>query len=74
MTVVGMLLALLNCLAVAIVLVIIGAVIAWIAAAFDWPIPWNIQRLFLLLVLLLFVVCVISALAGAPMVHFFNHA
>lgn len=72
MSAVGFLIDLLNCLAFAVILVICGAVIAWIAGQFEWPIPWNIQRLYLLLVLILLGVCIISGLMGAPMVHFFG--
>jgi hypothetical protein len=38
------------------------------------PIPWNIQRIFRLIVLLIFIICVASLLLGAPMVHFFGRA
>jgi hypothetical protein len=70
MSVIGILLGVINCVILAAVLVLIGAVIVWVAQIFEWPIPWNIQRIFLLIVLLVFIVCVISLLAGEPMVHF----
>lgn len=72
MSAVGFLLDVLNCLAFAVILVIVGAIIAWIASAFSWPIPWNIQRLYLLLVLILFIVCLLSGLFGAPMIRFWH--
>jgi hypothetical protein len=73
MSAVGFLVEILNCLAFAVVLVLAGAIVAWVAAAFEWPIPWNIQRLYLLLVLLLFIICVIAGLfTGGPMIHWFG--
>jgi len=70
MSVLGLLIGILNCVIVAAVLVLVGAIIVWVASIFEWPIPWNIQRIFLLIVLLIFIICVISMLAGEPMVHF----
>jgi hypothetical protein len=72
MSATGILIGVLNCFVLAIILVLIGAVIVWLAGIFEWPIPWNIQRLYLGLVLLLTVICIISLLVGAPMVHIFG--
>jgi hypothetical protein len=74
MSIAGILIGILNCVLLAAILVLVGAIIAWVASIFEWPIPWNIQRLFLLIVLLVFIICVVSLLLGAPMVHFFGHA
>jgi hypothetical protein len=73
MSIVGILVGLLNCVLVAAILVLIGAIIVWVASMFQWPIPWNIQRIFLLIVLLVFIICAISLMVGAPMVHFFHY-
>jgi len=70
MSIIGILLGIINCVILAAVLVLIGAIIVWVAAIFEWPIPWNIQRIFLLIVLLIFIACVISLLIGEPMVRF----
>lgn len=69
MSLAGILIGFLNCLIVAVVLVLVGAIVAWMATAFDWPIPWNIQRLYLAVVALIFLVCFISLLLGSPMFH-----
>jgi Na+-translocating ferredoxin:NAD+ oxidoreductase RnfD subunit len=74
MSVTGILIGVLNCVLVAAVLVLIGAIIVWVANIFEWPIPWNIQRIYLLIVLVVFIICVVSLLVGAPMVHFFGRA
>jgi hypothetical protein len=72
MNVLGILIGLLNCVLVVAILVIVGAVIVWVAQIFEWPIPWNIQRIYLLICLIVFIICAVSLLAGAPMVHFFG--
>jgi hypothetical protein len=73
MSATGILIGVLNCFVLAIILVLIGAIIVWLAGIFEWPIPWNIQRLYLGLVLLLTVICIVSLLVGVPMVHIFGH-
>jgi hypothetical protein len=75
MNILGILIGLLNCVLVVALLVLIGAVIVWVAQIFEWPIPWNIQRIYLLVCLIVFIICAVSLLAGMPMVHFFgvNH-
>jgi len=70
MSIVGILVGLLNCVLLAAILLLIGAIIQWIAAAFQWPIPDNVQRIFLLIVLLVFIICAISLVVGEPMIHF----
>jgi len=69
MSILGFLIDVLNCILLAAILVLIGAIIVWAAAIFEWPIPWNIQRLYLLVVLIVFIICVITGLVGAPMFH-----
>jgi hypothetical protein len=73
MSIAGILIGVLNCVLVAAILVLLGAIIVWVASLFQWPIPWNIQRIYLLIVLLVFIICVISLLVGAPMVHIFHY-
>jgi hypothetical protein len=63
----GILLGLLNCIVVALILVLIGAICVWVLSALGWPIPWNIQRIYLGLVALITLICFISLLLGAPM-------
>jgi hypothetical protein len=73
MSIAGLFIGLLNCILLAAVLVLLGAIVAWVSAAFEWPIPWNIQRIYLLICLLVFIICIASLLFGMPMVHFFGH-
>jgi hypothetical protein len=74
MSIAGVLIGVLNCILLVAVLVLLGAVVAWVASLFEWPIPWNIQRIFLLICLLVFIICVASLMLGTPMVHFFGRA
>jgi len=53
---------------------LLGAIVAWVASIFDWPIPWNIQRIYLLICLLIFIICVATLLVGTPMVHFIGRS
>ena len=69
MSIAGLLLGIVDAVIVAAVMVLIGAIIVWVATIFEWPIPWNIQRIYLLIVLLIFIYAVIALLFGMPMVH-----
>jgi len=69
MSLAAILIGLINCIILAVILVLIGAICAWVLAALSWPVPWNIQRLFLAVVALITLVCFISLLLGAPMFH-----
>jgi hypothetical protein len=73
MSLAGVLIGLLNCILLVAILVLLGAVVAWVASLFAWPIPWNIQRIYLLICLIVFIICVASLLLGAPMVTFWHH-
>lgn len=69
MTLAGILIGLINCIILAVILVLVGAIVQWVLAALSWPIPANIQKLFLAIVALVTLVCVISLLLGTPMFH-----
>jgi hypothetical protein len=62
----GILLGLINVAIVVAILVLAGAVIAWVASLLQWPIPWNIQRLYLAVVALIAVYLIIALLFGIP--------
>ena len=69
MSIGGLLLGIIDAFIVAAILVLIGALIAWVATIFEWPIPWNIQRLYLLVVLLIVLYLIVALLLGLPAVH-----
>ena len=64
MSVSGILLGLINVAIVVVILVLAGAIIVWIAALLQWPIPWNIQRLYLAVVALIALYMIIALLFG----------
>ena len=70
----GLLLGVINIAIVVAVLVLIGAIIVMVAAWFQWPIDWNVQRLYLLVVALIALYMVAALLLGMPTVHLLTHA
>lgn len=70
----GILLGLINIAIVIVVLVLIGAIIVWVLGLLQWPIPWNIQRLYLAVVALIALYMLVALLFGLPTVHLIGHA
>ena len=69
----GILVGLLNCVVLAIILVLIGAVVQYVMGALGWPIPPIVVKLFMALVALLVLICFIQLLlGGGPMFHIFR--
>jgi hypothetical protein len=62
----GIILGVINIAIVVAILVLIGALVVMVAAWFDWPIPWNVQRLYLLVVMLIALYMVVALLLGLP--------
>jgi hypothetical protein len=69
MTLAGILIGLINCIILAVILVLIGAIIQWVLSALGWPVPFTIVRLYLAVVALITLLCFIMLLLGSPMVH-----
>ena len=69
----GLLLGVINIAIVVAVLVLIGAIIVMVAAWFQWPIDWNVQRLYLLVVALVALYMVAALLLGIPTIHLLAH-
>jgi hypothetical protein len=72
MSLAGLLLGVINVGIVVAVLVLIGALIVMIANWFQWPIDWNVQRLYLLVVALIALYMVVALLLGMPTIHFLS--
>jgi len=70
----GLLLGVINIAIVIAVLVLIGAIIVMVANWFQWPIDWNVQRLYLLVVALVALYMVAALLLGMPTIHLLAHA
>jgi hypothetical protein len=74
MSLAGLLLGVINIAIVVAVMVLIGAVIVMLANWFQWPIDWNVQRLYLLVVALIALYMVVALLLGMPTIHLLAHA
>jgi hypothetical protein len=65
----GILLGLINIGIVIVILVLIGAITVWVLGMLEWPVPWNIQRLYLAVVALIALYMLVALLFGLPTVH-----
>lgn len=65
----GLLLGIINIAIVLAILVLVGALVVWIAGIFQWPIPWTVQRLYLLIVLLIGLYMLVALMLGMPSIH-----
>jgi hypothetical protein len=62
----GILLGIINVAIVVAVLMLIGAVVVMFARWMQWPIDWNVQRLYLLVVALIALYLIVALLLGLP--------
>ena len=69
----GIVLGIINVAIVAAVLVLVGAVIFMFAKWMDFAIDWNVQRLYLLVVLLIVLYLIVALLFGLPSVRVIGH-
>jgi hypothetical protein len=74
MSLAGILLGVINIAIVAAIFVLIGAIIVMIAKWFGYPIDWNVQRLYLLIVLLVVLYMLAAMLLGLPTWRVIGHA
>ena len=74
MAVSGILLGIINIATVIVILVLAGAIVVWIAIMLSWPIPWNIQRLYLAVVALVALYMLVALLFGIPSIRIVGHA
>lgn len=70
----GLVLGLINAAIVAAILVLVGAIIVMVAKWFSYSIDWNVQRLYLLVVLLIVLYLIIALLFGLPGIRVIGHA
>ena len=70
----GILLGLINIAIVIVILVLVGAIVVWVMGMLGWPIPWNVQRLYLAVVALIALGMLVALLLGIPTIHFIAHA
>jgi len=70
----GIVLGIINVAIVAAVLVLVGAIIVMVAKWFSYDIDWNVQRLYLLVVLLIVLYLIVALLFGLPGVRIIGHS
>jgi MFS superfamily sulfate permease-like transporter len=69
----GLVLGVINIAIVAAVLVLVGAVIVMFAKWMNFTIDWDVQRLYLLVVLLIVLYLIVALLFGLPAVRIIGH-
>ena len=62
-------LGIIDAFIVAVLLLLVGALIAWVCEWFGYPIPQNIQKLYMGLVLLVLIYLIVAALFGLSTLH-----
>ncbi len=65
----GLVLGVINIAIVIAVLVLVGAVILWFANALGWPVPANVQKIYLLVVALIGLYMIVALLFGIPTIR-----
>lgn len=65
----ALLLGVINIAIVVAILVLIGAVVVWFCNIMTWPVPWNVQRIYLAVVALIALYMVVALLLGLPAIH-----
>ena len=70
----GILLGLINIAIVIVILVLIGAIIVWVMNTLGWPVPWNVQRLYLAVVALIALFMLVALILGVPSIRVISQA
>jgi hypothetical protein len=65
----GLLLGVINIVIVVVILLLVGAAIMWFLQLMGWPVPWNVQRLYMAFVALVALYLLVALLLGMPAVH-----
>jgi hypothetical protein len=69
----GIVLGIINIALVAAVFVLVGAIIVMFAKWMNYTIDWNVQRLYLLVVMLIVLYLFVALLFGLPSVRVIGH-
>ncbi len=70
----GLILGLINIAILAAIMVLVGAIIVMVAKWFNYSIDWNVQKLYLLVVLLIVLYHIVALLFGLPSFRIIGHA
>jgi len=65
----ALLLGIINIVIWVVILVLVGAIIVWVLGLLGWPIPWNVQRLYLAVVALIALAMFVALLLGVGPHH-----
>jgi hypothetical protein len=68
----GVLLGLIDIGIVVAILFLIGAIAMWIMSAIGWPVPANVQKIYIGVVGLIALYMIVALLLGFPSVHLLN--
>lgn len=69
MSVAGLLLGIINIAIVVVILVLLGALVVWFLNLMAWPVPWNVQRLYLAVVALIALYMLVALILGIPSIR-----
>jgi hypothetical protein len=65
----GLLLGLIDIAIVVVILLLVGAVIVWFMNSFGYPVPANVQKLYLAVVALIALYELVALLFGFPLIR-----
>lgn len=65
----GLILGLLNIALIVAILLLIGAIIVWGLSFFQLTVPWNVQRLYIAIVVLIALYELVALLFGLPAIR-----
>ncbi len=69
MAISGILLGLINIGIVVVVLLLVGAIAAWVLSALSFTVPTEVRKLYLLVVAMIALYMVVALLLGMPSIH-----
>jgi hypothetical protein len=70
----GIILGLINVVIVVVILLLIGACIAWVMSTIGWPVPQMVQQLFIALVALVALYMIVALLFDIPSIRIIGRA
>jgi hypothetical protein len=69
MNLAAILLGLINIAIVVAILILIGYVIVWFLGMMNFPVPWDVQRIYMVIVALIGLYMLVALLLGMPTVR-----
>jgi hypothetical protein len=69
MTLTGVLLGVINAAIVVAIIILVGAIIVWLAGLMQIVIPHDVRRMFLVVVALIGLYLIVALLLGMPTIH-----